>query len=131
MIWHRLTANEVPNTARRAFIEAKKPIESGTVQQKDRVKNLLLYKCDYNSRRGGRKTSPPPLFKHLPPFHTAPKQLIAIVCLYALREERFCQPVDESFTILAGNPRPMAGEAPRFLIRAIVKKDGHREKRRL
>jgi hypothetical protein len=32
LVRHRLTANEVPNTARRAFIEAKKPIESGTVQ---------------------------------------------------------------------------------------------------
>ena len=32
LVGHRLTANEVPNTARRAFIEAKKPIESGTVQ---------------------------------------------------------------------------------------------------
>ena len=32
LVGHRLTANEVPNTARRAFIEAKKPIGSGTVQ---------------------------------------------------------------------------------------------------
>jgi len=46
MIGQRLTANEVPDTARRAFIEAKKPIESGRVQQKDRVKNLLLYISD-------------------------------------------------------------------------------------
>jgi len=68
MIRHRLTANEVPNTARRAFIEVKKPIESVRVQQKDRVKNLLLYKSDYNTRRGGRKTSPPPLFQGSPPL---------------------------------------------------------------
>jgi len=84
MLRHRLTANEVPNTARRAFIEAKKPIESGTVQQKDRVKNLLLYKCDYNSRRGGRKTSPPPLSPRLFFFSdssTASTDLITVVFL--------------------------------------------------
>jgi hypothetical protein len=46
MIWQWLTANEVPNTARRAFIEAKKPIESGTVHQTGRVKNLLLCESD-------------------------------------------------------------------------------------
>jgi len=90
MIRHRLTANEVPNTARRAFIEAKKPIESGTVQQKDRVKNLLLYKSDYNSRRGGRKTSPPPPFPTLTPFShfsTESTEWITIVLLYVLRKE--------------------------------------------
>jgi len=70
-IGQRLTANEVPDTARRAFIEAKKPIESGRVQQKDRVKNLLLYISDYNTKGEVERPPRPPfsitrlLFKHL------------------------------------------------------------------
>ena len=133
MFRHRLTANEVPNTARRAFIEAKKPIESGRVQHKDRVKNLLLYISDYNTRRGGRKTSPPPLYKAhlLSHFSTASTDLITVVFLYALMGERFCKPVEQSLTILAGNPRPVAGEPHRFLIQMIIKKGGHSEKSRL
>jgi len=62
MIRHRLTANEVPNTARRAFIEVKKPIESVRVQQKDRVKNLLLYKSDYNPEGEVERPPRPPFF---------------------------------------------------------------------
>jgi hypothetical protein len=68
MIGQWLIANEVPDTARRAFIEAKKPIKSGRVQQKDRVKNLLLYISDYNTKGEVERPPRPPFSNTHTPF---------------------------------------------------------------